>query len=146
MAYWDTSCLLKLYTPEPDSSLFKAHVLSGASVTTSEIARLELYAARSRQESAGSIQTGGARRALAMYDADLASGFIVVAPISAAVVARFESLIEQCYHRLPPLLVRTMDAIHLATAVTTGESEIVTTDNRMRDVAFNLGMVLYPPP
>ena len=62
MAYWDTSCLLKLYIPEFDSADFKAHVLRGATILTSEIKRLELWATFVRKETLHGVQAGGARR------------------------------------------------------------------------------------
>jgi hypothetical protein len=39
MEYWDTSCLVKLYAPEPDSADFKKHVLTVVTVVTAGIAR-----------------------------------------------------------------------------------------------------------
>jgi predicted nucleic acid-binding protein len=45
MAYWDTSCLVKLYAPEADSADLKAHVVSGVTVVTSEIDAIHLSTA-----------------------------------------------------------------------------------------------------
>jgi uncharacterized protein with PIN domain len=59
MAYWDTSCLVKLYVPEADSAVFTAHISGGATVVTSAIARLELWATLRRKEAAG--PSGGCR-------------------------------------------------------------------------------------
>jgi len=145
MAYWDTSCLLKLYAPEADSADFKAHVREGATLVTSEIARLELCAALHRKEAADDLRQGGAKRALAAYDANVAAGLIVVNAVSPAVVENFESVIERCHHRSPPLSLRTLDAIHLATAAVVGATEIVATDKRLREAALSLGFTVYPP-
>ncbi len=49
MAYWDTSCLVKLYVPEMDSAAITAEVIAGITVVTSEIARLELWATLRRK-------------------------------------------------------------------------------------------------
>jgi predicted nucleic acid-binding protein len=49
-----------------------------------------------------------------------------------------------CYRRTPPILLRTFDAIHLATARAAGETEVVVTDQRMRDAARLLGFVVFP--
>jgi len=83
---------------------------------------------------------------LLAYDADVAAGRIVVAPMDPAVVAKFEVIVEQCYSRVPPLPLRTLDAIHLATAAASGESEVVATDKRLREGALTLGLSVYPPP
>jgi len=144
MAYWDTSCLIKLYAAEADSIDFQAHVYGDPAVVTSEIARLELCAALHRKEAAGGLQPGGARRELAAYDADVAAGLIAVNGISPAIVEHFEVIIERCHQQSPPLLLRTLDAIHLATAAVSGESQIVATDKRLRDAALLLGFTVYP--
>src|ERR1700733_13172677 len=106
MPYWDTSCLLKLYAPEPDSTTFKTHILAGGNVVTSEIARLEMHAALQRKESAGAFHIGGGWQALAAYDADVAARLIITKPIGRVVVEEFEAIVEQCYHQSPPLLLR----------------------------------------
>lgn len=146
MAYWDTSCLLKLYAPEADSIDFEAQVLSGVTLVTSQIARLELHAALQRKEAAGDLLPGGARRALAAYDADVALGLIGVAAMDLAVVRTFDEIVEQCYHRQTPILLRTLDAIHVSTAALAAESVIVATDRRLREAALSLGFSVYPPP
>ena len=39
----------------------------------------------------------------------------------------------QCYRHAPPVPIRTLDAVHLATARVAGETELVATDRRMRE-------------
>src|ERR1700685_4537916 len=97
MAYWDTSCLLKLYVPETDSGILRAHILTGRPVTTAEIARLELCAAAARKEAVQDLKTGSARQVLAIYDADVASGMVATRALDSIVVEKFEALIERCY-------------------------------------------------
>jgi len=146
MAYWDTSCLLKLYAPEADSAALEAHLASGAAVVTSEITRWELWAALRRKEAAGDLSAGGARQALRAYDADILAGQIAMEPLSAAVVTEFEAIIEKCVGQTPPVLLRTLDAMHLAAATVAGEVELVATDRRLREAALTLGFRVYPPP
>ena len=145
MAYWDTSCLLKLYAPESDSDVFRARALQGDSVITSDITRFELFAALSRKESAGDLYAGGARQALAAYDADVQAAAIVVV-VTATSNSQFENVIDRCYRRMPVVPLRTLDAIHLAAAVSAGETELVTTDTRLRDAASALGLQVFPLP
>jgi uncharacterized protein len=146
MAYWDTSCLLKLYAPEADSTDFEVHVMDSVTLVTSVIARLELFAALQYKEAANDLHAGGARQALAAYDSDVALGLISVRAMDSAVVEKFEAIIEQCYRRSPPLYLRTLDAIHLSTATVVEESEIVATDKRLREAALGLGFSIYPAP
>ena len=59
MAYWDSSCLLKLYVTEYDSADFESYLLTNPDITTSAIARFELWAAFRRKEALGDISAGG---------------------------------------------------------------------------------------
>ena len=113
---------------------------------TSEIARLELHAALHRKEAAGDLRIGEARLALAAYDADVARGLIAIKSMGPPAVAKFEAIIERLYGQAPVVLLRTLDAIHLATATDSGESELVTTDRRLRAAALELGFSVYPVP
>jgi predicted nucleic acid-binding protein len=146
VAYWDTSCLVKLYVPEADSPVIRAHLVPGVSVVTSEISRLELWATLRRKEAIGDLLAGGARRAITVFDGDVAAGLIIVEEISAVVVTRYETVVDHCLGRTPPIPLRTLDAIHLSTALACGESEVVAADRRMRDAALILGLSIFPPP
>lgn len=50
----------------------------------------------------------------------------------------------KCYRRTPPLRIRTLDALHLASARADNQIELVAADNRMRDAAKLLGLALFP--
>lgn len=60
MSYWDTSCLIKLYTPEPDSALFRARLAIEASCLTADFAPLEFWATVRRKETEGMLAPGEA--------------------------------------------------------------------------------------
>jgi len=90
------------------------------------------------------ISTSRGAAALRTYDADLTAGLILAEAMDSAVVSKFEEIIEQCHGRVPPVLLRTLDAIHLATAAVSGESEIVATDTRLRQAALGLGFTVFP--
>jgi hypothetical protein len=53
MSYWDTSCLIKLYTPEPDSQIFRDFLDVGAACVTCDITPLEFWATVRRKVSEG---------------------------------------------------------------------------------------------
>ena len=67
-------------------------------------------------------------------------------PLDERVTAEFERVVEKCLGRMPPLFIRTLDAMHLATAIIAGETELVTTDKRLREAASLLGLTLFPLP
>ena len=146
MSYWDTSCLVKLYTPEAESLTLRSHVLGGATVVTSDISRLELWATLRRKEADGVLAAGEARTIQRAFDADVIAGDLSVISTSASVRGQFEAIVERFYSRSPPIYIRTLDAWHLAAAQSAGETEIVATDKRLREAAQVLGLTVFPPP
>jgi predicted nucleic acid-binding protein len=146
MSYWDSSALVKLYAREPDSPLFLAHLRAGVAIVTSQIGRLELWTTLCRKEATGDLGPGDAARALADFDTDSASGLLRVDALGPSVTRQFESTISRFYGARPAVPLRTLDAIHVATAITAGESQFVATDRRLRDVVIALGMSVFPPP
>jgi predicted nucleic acid-binding protein len=49
-----------------------------------------------------------------------------------------------CYQQNPGIPLRTLDALHLASARVAAETELVTTDKRLRDAAKALSFSLFP--
>jgi predicted nucleic acid-binding protein len=145
MSYWDTSCLMKLYTPEPDSATFHAHLATGGSCVTCDIAQLEFWATVRRKETEGILAAGEAEKVHAAFQTDTAASSITVVPCDTAVRAKYHEIVERCHASQPPIFIRTNDALHLAAASCAGEIEIVATDKRLREAALALGMTVFPP-
>ncbi len=146
MSYWDTSCLIKLSTPEPDSPVFRTHLAGQATCVSCDIAPLEFWAIVRRKETEGVLAAGEAETVQTALEADLAAGLISQVPCDAAVRAKFRSLVDRCHAHSPPIYIRTNDALHLAAATGYGETEVVATDKRLRDAALLLGFAVFPPP
>ena len=145
MAYWDASCVIKRYVPERDSLRFQQHVIGGATVRTSRITRLELFTTLRRKVAEGDLTPVEADSALANYDHDIAAGQVTVRRLSLRVERVFQTLTAALYQHTPMLPLRTLDAIHLATATVLAEPELVTTDKRLRDAAALHGLAPFPP-
>jgi predicted nucleic acid-binding protein len=60
------------------------------------------------------------------------------------VETRFQQLVLRLHRLNPPLLVRTLDGIHIATADYHGADALVATDTNMRKCAAAIGLKLYP--
>ena len=142
MRYWDTSALLKLFVPEPDSPLFAAHVVSA--ICISQVGQAEMLRAIARKETEGAIPAMSAETAFGRFLADISSGRIVVLPFDARTETEFRTLVLQLHRRKPPIVVRTLDAIHLATAQLLPADEVVTLDSHMRAGATALGLKIFP--
>lgn len=147
MSYWDTSALLKLFVMEPDSAVFRRHAADVAGRwSTAEWTRLELWSALRRKEAEGFLRQTEAKGLLADFDAGVNQGDWRTVPDSPRARVEFERVVELCLSQSPPVFIRTLDALHLATALTAGETELVTTDQRLREAALLLGLVIFPPP
>jgi hypothetical protein len=144
MSYWDTSALAKLYVQEPDSAGFEQQATSALLCVTGEWAVYEMHRVALRKESEGLIQPGGAETILKELDQDIANGDVRVVAMDARVRAEFKRMMAACYRHAPPHPVRTLDALHLATARVVGETTIVATDKRLRAAAKLLGFTLFP--
>lgn len=145
MSYWDTSCLIKLYAPEPDSQLFRDFLGAGAACITCDITPLEFWASVRRKETEGILAPSEARKLQNALENDLADGLIQMTSCDLAVRIRFTEIVDLCHSLVPPIFIRTNDALHLAAAHCAGVSEIVATDKRLREAALALGHVLFPP-
>ncbi|MBN1675395.1 MAG: type II toxin-antitoxin system VapC family toxin [Kiritimatiellae bacterium] len=141
MIYWDTSCVLKLYAPEPDSEA--CLVLAEGSpkpLLSSEVLEVELYYALRRKEMAGALKRGAAERLFKTFRGDVEEGRIALLPLGRDVIAHALELGRECLKHKPPVLLRSLDGIHLATARVATCGRIVTTDERMRRAAALLGL------
>ena len=147
MSYWDTAGLVKLYAPEPDSAVFGRHAAFLATPpATGGFSRLELWTVLRRKEAESSLAPGEAKQLLAVFDKHTADGLVRHIPLNERVTVEFERVVETCLSQSPPVFIRTLDALHLAAAITAGETEVVTTDKRLRSAALLLGLTLFPPP
>ena len=146
MSYWDTSCLVKLYTPEPDSLLFRNKLRQSIRCVTAEVALLEFWATVRRKEAEGVLGIGEAAMVQSAFVGDVSAGLIEVVQSSSALRLEFNRTVDGCYARACPIWIRTNDALHLAAARLENVAEIVATDRRLRDAAQFLGFQVFPPP
>lgn len=144
MSYWDTSALGKLYVLEPDSADFEQKAASEPVIVTTRLALYEMRRVAFRKESSGLIPADTAETILTQVDGDIAAGEIRIIELDSRVETEFNALMATCYRHTPPLPLRTLDALHLASARVSGEMEIVATDQRLRDAAKLLGFSHFP--
>jgi uncharacterized protein with PIN domain len=144
MDYWDTSALAKLYVAESDSPQFSAHWLQTGVITTSALARWEILCVLARKETDGLIPSGAAEIIFSEFLADVGGGTVVLVPMHEAEEDRFRNLVLRLCRSKPPLFTRTLDGIHIATAVLHGATVIVSTDLNMRRCAAAIGLGVYP--
>jgi predicted nucleic acid-binding protein len=143
--YWDTSALLKLYVPEDDSGYFLDLVVaSDQPIVSSAIATAEMLCALYCKECAGDLKSGGALAAYRKFLGDCRAGRIVLVPYGEQVFTAAEEIVRLAFRRARPVMVRSLDAIHVASAVTARARIMVATDTRLRQVAAMAKLKLMP--
>lgn len=139
--YLDSCIIVKLLVTEPDSEFFIG-LLEGKPLVTSELAETEVFSALLARERAGKIAAADRRRAWKEFQARIAEKEIRVEPLNSTVLRKANHLLERCHPKIP---LRTLDALHLATADLCHDFPLTTTDGRLRDAATLLGFKVFPP-
>jgi predicted nucleic acid-binding protein len=129
LAYLDSSAVVKLVFAEPESAALRAFLAESHGGTSSVLARIEvarvvkrLSPSREARSSAGGILRN-----------------IAFLPLADAIV--FDA------GEVEPAILRTLDAIHLATALSIREglAGMVTYDRRLADAARRAGLTVWSP-
>jgi predicted nucleic acid-binding protein len=139
-AYWDTCCLLKLYCRESDSDdyLLRAEQAAEAPISSS-FARTELFYAFQQKATRGETSGISADELFAQFELDVDAGHISLAPLSEDVLTEAREIAQLCYQSDPPIFLRSLNGIHLATARKLHCTELITCDQRMQAAAHRVG-------
>jgi hypothetical protein len=127
-AYVDASAIAKFAVAEPETAALERDALGRKGLLSSRLGATELRRAARR---------AGGRRLLQQVNDVLAAFFIVeVTPL----------ILERAGH-LGPASLRTLDAIHLATALMlpTAALDFITYDDRLADAARDAGLRVVQP-
>jgi predicted nucleic acid-binding protein len=144
--YWDTSALLKLYAPEPDSSDYlRLLIQQPEDVAVSFLHRVELYFALGGKESRGEIASGSTKRLFQLFEQHVKSGRYFVIPWGDDVASAAQTLLDTSLSATPPVMLRSLDGMHLGALRAARIQSVVTADVRMRDAARIAGMGVIVP-
>jgi uncharacterized protein len=138
--YLDSSALVKLYLPEPESDDLNRLLVGRFDVVVSDLAVTEIVSSLCRRRREGSVTTAvvsGLHRALLEH-------------IEAGVYRRVE-LIPAAHREAERLLVslgnvplRAADALHLALALGAEAASLLTWDQRLGAAARAIGLGVFP--
>lgn len=132
--YVDTSALLKLLVREAESEAIETELLRWSKLATSLITEIELprAVARARQERSDAVIDGSV-----VLQGILASAAIV--PLEAGIVAGARDV--------SPVHVGTLDAIHVASALSLGSklAAVATYDHRMQEALARVEVEVLAP-
>ncbi len=134
--YVDTSALVKWYLNEACSDDVEAYLRIAPEPTISTLTVVEMRCLLARHRLSRQLDAASERRAFAQFESDIAQGFLALIAVEDSHVLAASRMIE----RVQPLVLRTLDALHLAIAVGLQMKELATADRLMADAAEELGL------
>lgn len=140
--YLDTSCLLKLFFPEPESRKVATIVASEARVVVSELGVVEASVQIHGRRLEGLLARARAQRLEAALEQTLSMRPFEVVPFAAAALERARGqarVAQKAAH------CRTLDRLHLAVMELEGIERLLTSDRRQAAAARTLGFEVVEP-
>lgn len=132
--YLDTSALVKRYLPEHNSAAFETYFSELAPAHISRLTLVELRSTFARKRRQARLNPEQEAAAMNEVRIDIQNGLLTVAPSTDADFIEAFRLMDE----LTTLPLRTLDALHLATASGLGSGVIATADDVMRRAAQQL--------
>lgn len=140
--YLDSCIIVKLVSREPDSEAYHG-IVAGQPVVTSELAVAEVRSALLSKERAGRISCQDRLTGWRLFQEKVRDQEFHLLPLNRQVIERAGAVIEQCHPGVP---LRTLDAIHVATAELHGGEQMCSSDQRVCAAADVIGLSLVPLP
>lgn len=135
--YLDSCILVKLLVREADSEYY-GRLTDGQPVASSMLAYTKVWAALAAKERKRHITPELRQQAGRRFEQLYLEDIFDLAPISDAIVRRANWIIDRVHPQVP---LRSLDAIHLATADQLQDWPLVTAEARMQAAALQMG---YP--
>jgi predicted nucleic acid-binding protein len=129
--YLDTSVVVKLYVPEPDSGDCE-RIAAGQRIVSSELLYAELWSALLAKERAGTLAPADRQKIWQLFESHLLDDVVELVEIDGEVVREAAEMTARVHPQVP---LRTLNAIHLATFAGVEAGLLFTKDKRMRDAA-----------
>jgi predicted nucleic acid-binding protein len=136
--YLDSSALAKLYLPEVESDRLDRFLRGRIGLMISELAVTEVLAAVARRKREGELRADDALKIRDAVLADAESGSFGVLDLTPLVHRAAERLLLGT----DSLALRTLDALHVALALSGVATHVVTYDVRMRAAAAHAGLMV----
>jgi predicted nucleic acid-binding protein len=140
--YLDSCIIVKLVSHEPDSAAYH-DLVTEQSVVTSELAVAEVRSALLAKERAGRISRQARVTGWRLFQDKVRDQEFVLLPLNRHVIERAGAVIDQCHPHVP---LRTLDAIHVATAELHGGEPMCSSDQRVCEAADVIGLSLVTLP
>ena len=126
--YLDSCVIVKLVSHEPESAAYHA-IVAGHSMLT--------------KERAGRISRQARLAGWRLFQDKVHDQEFILLPLNRHVIERAGAVIDQCH---PNVALRTLEAIHVATAELHGGEQMCSSDQRVCDASDFIGLSLTAPP
>ena len=127
LTYVDSSALVKLVVEEPESAALERHLAGERALVTSRLALVEVSRATAIANPAAEVRDETDRLLASCMLVDVTDALLRAAA------------------ELTSLPVRSLDAIHLASALRVGADELVAYDRRLTTAASATGLAVVSP-
>ena len=138
--YLDSAIMVKLLVRENDSEWFNPHLV-GHELWNSELALTEMCSAILIKERAGHLSVAERKLALARLESMPEDKLLHLQALNSSVVERAAGLLKT---RHPHVALRSLDALHQATAMIPLRGPLRTTDAKLRAAAVRVGATYFP--
>lgn len=135
--YLDSAYIAKYYVNERDADAVRKLIAREPHICSSSWALIEVTCVFHRHVREGSLTTAQGRELIDVFRSHVEAGFWNLVPISDALIRKTGALIRGLPAHVP---LRAGDAIHLATAMDAGETEIWTNDRHLLAAAAHAGL------
>jgi len=136
--YLDSCVIVKLSATNPTARRITAS-FAGRAIVTSELAVAEVRSALLTKERAGRISRQARMAGWRLFQDKVHDQEFVLLPLDRRVIERAGAVIDQCH---PNVALRTLDAIHVATAELHGGEQMCSSDQRVCDASDFIGLSL----
>lgn len=116
-------------------------LVDGQPAWSSQLVLVECVSALLRKERERAISRAHRRRATLQIAADVTARRLGLVPITPSLVERANAILEVCH---PAVALRSLDAMHLASAERCQSWPLCSNDARVRAAAIKLGLPLSP--
>lgn len=136
--YVDSAYIAKYYVNEPGAAAVRKLIRRASHICSSSWALIEVTCVFQRHVRGGSLSTGQGHALIETFTTHAEAGLWNLIPVTNALLGKTAIVIQRIASTIP---LRAGDAIHLATALDAGETEIWTNDRHLLAAAQAIGIV-----
>jgi predicted nucleic acid-binding protein len=135
--YLDSAYIAKYYVNEPDSPAVRKLIQDASRICSSAWVLVEVSCVFHRHVREGALSAAHGREVSQLFRNHVKEGFWGLVAITPTLLERTAAMVA----KLPKAVtLRAGDAIHLATAIDQGESEVWTNDRHLLSAAGHVGL------